>query len=356
MSHEFRTPLNGIMGLSEVLLDTDLNSEQSSKVKNILKASKDLRSIVNEVLDLSKLEAGKVTVNEENFSLSELLGLIEERFQPEFKTKGLKLILKNQVGELELNSDRRRITQVLSNLVGNAIKFTQKGQVVVKVNKDDKETLKFEVIDTGPGIPPKDRKKLFKDFSQLEHTTAQNLEGTGLGLSICKKLIQLLNGQIGVTSKVTEGSNFWFTIPVNVGSVVSLKKKKNPTVTNTKSIKNVRVLLVEDNLINQQAFSIMLKKMGCTVDVLSNGKQAVENFDKSEYDIVFMDIQMPEMDGLQATAEIRKRFDDIPPVIALSGNILQRDEEGNLKSDMDDLLLKPVASNELERMIKKWVA
>lgn len=357
MSHEIRTPLNGIMALSEILLDTKLNSDQSSKVQNILNASHDLRSIVNDVLNLSELEAGKVTLQKESFKLSQLLDTIAERYRPESKSKGLELNFEALEHDLNLNTDRRRLTQVVSNLVRNAIKFTETGSVSISVTQTPEQKLLVKVTDTGPGIPKKDQQKLFKDFSQLQHTTAQNLEGTGLGLSICKKLMSLLGGEIGVESKEGVGSTFWLNLPIGEQTEVKeLQKEVAVATPSKKSVKGIKVLLVEDNLINQQAFKVMLQKMGCQVDVLSNGKQAVENFDKSKYDIVFMDIQMPEMDGLQATTEIKKRYEHVPPVIGLSGNILQRDEEGNLKSDMDDLLLKPVVSNDIERMIRKWVA
>ncbi|MFT4595243.1 MAG: PAS domain S-box-containing protein [Psychroserpens sp.] len=356
MSHEIRTPLNGIMAMSEILLDTKLSLDQKSKLQNVLSASHDLREIVNDVLNLSELESGKVVMQKEIFSVSELLETIIERYKPEAEVKSLTLSLHPLKEDVTLNSDRRRLTQVLSNLVRNAIKFTQKGGVGVRVIAQGGQVL-FQITDTGLGVPKKDIEKLFKDFSQLEHTTAQNLEGTGLGLSISKRLIQLLGGTIGVKSTFGKGSVFWFEVPIGSTkeSVISSERPKRYKQPTANAVNGTKVLLVEDNLINQQAFKVMLTKMGCVVDVLSNGKQAVDNFGKSIYDIVFMDIQMPIMDGLTATTEIKKRFEKTPPIVGLSGNILQRDEDGNLKSDMDDLLLKPVVSNDIERMIQKWV-
>lgn len=351
MSHEIRTPLTGILAISELLLEAGLSDDHREQVLNIHRASEDLRSIVNDVLHLSELEAGKVIVKEDVFTLDDLLGTLIKRFGPEAKAKGIELRAEKVDGGMILRSDRRRVTQILSNLTRNAIKFTEKGGVTVIVRGKD-DHVRFEVHDTGIGIPKEDLPKLFMEFSQLGHTTAQNLEGTGLGLSITRKLATMLGGTVGVESDSGKGSMFWFELPITAPKA---KTKDTEKDTEEADGRETRVLLVEDNLINQHAFKVMLSKMGCTVTAATNGEEAVTLYSPGKYDLVFMDIQMPVMDGIEAASRIRAKGGGTP-IIGLSGNVMERDESGRPKADMDDLLVKPVTSQELKRMVRHWTS
>ncbi len=354
MSHEIRTPLTGVMAMSELLLGSGLKEEQRKHVESIYSASQDLRAIVNDVLHLAELEAGKVVLREESFDTDALLNSLSERFKAEADAKGVALHTENKSEGQYLLTDRRRLMQILGNLTRNAIKFTDKGTVRIVASHDDKGLL-LEVQDTGVGIPSSELPKLFTDFSKLGHTTAQNMEGTGLGLSISRKLAAMLGGEIGVESVYGKGSTFWLRLS---GSVLqqtdgyTAKPTLEAPVSNPQLKKDV--LLVEDNLINQAAFKAMLKRLGCRVTCASNGEDALNAFSNKRFDIIFMDVQMPVMDGITATERMRASGREVPPVIALSGNVLDRDENGQLKVPMDDLLVKPVVSADLNRVLQEW--
>lgn len=354
MSHEIRTPLTGMLAISELLLESGLPSEQHEQVLHIHNAAEDLRSIVNDVLHLAELEAGKVLVKQDRVPVRELLDTVAKRFGAEASSKGIALIMENLCADETVITDRRRLTQILSNLVRNAIKFTEAGDVTVRVQHMEDQLL-LEVMDTGVGIPEHELPKLFREFSQLDHTTAQNLEGTGLGLSITRKLSEMLGGTIGVRSTMGQGSTFWVRIPVQTPTTAESNAAPPDKRAEKGRLDGARVLLVEDNLINQQAFRRMLEKFGCEVTAVSNGEQSVAAFEPGRFDLILMDIQMPVMDGIEAATRIRDKGSP-PPIIGLSGNVLERDGNGRLSVDMDDLLVKPVTSQELRRKVEQWAA
>lgn len=355
MSHEIRTPLTGVMAMSELLLESGLKNELRKHVESIYSASQDLKAIVNDVLHLAELEAGKVVLREEVFSTDALLDGLTERFGAEASAKGIGLLTENRCLGQALLTDRRRLMQILGNLTRNAIKFTENGTVRVVATTDNTGLL-LEIHDTGVGIPSTDLPKLFTDFSKLGHTTAQNMEGTGLGLSISRKLATMLGGEVGVRSIYGEGSTFWLRLPMTTLQT-EIQRSESPAKPHQQSSNpqtKIEVLLVEDNLINQAAFKVMLKKLGCRVTLASNGEQALEAFSNKHFDLIFMDVQMPVMDGITATERIHASGREVPPVVGLSGSVLERDENGRLKVPMDDLLVKPVVSADLKRVLEEW--
>ena len=368
MSHEIRTPLNGIIGFSEMIMETD-SLQQCQKYGHVIFEESDhLLYLINEILDLAKIEAGRLKLEHRHLNLEHLLETVVSSVQVQVKDRGLELkiamgdgICRNFIG------DSLRLRQILLNLISNALKFTEQGSVTIQVEpvKTDGNlcTIRFAVIDTGIGIPLEKQSAIFESFVQAEDGTTRKYGGTGLGITIANQLVNLMGGKMGLESQPGKGSTFWFNVPLEMSE--SSSKPANRTVTSERKEINTspgrnwtgHILVAEDYPVNQQLVSHHLKKAGYKVTIVENGEEAVGACEAQKYDLILMDIQMPKMDGYEATHQIRsqKSLCAEVPILALTANADLETQKACRKAKMDDVLTKPIRRNSLLAGVDRWM-
>ncbi len=368
--------MNGVLGMMELLMDTELDGHQAELAQNACGSARILLSIINDILDFSKIEAGKLELETVSFDLHQAIKDTMELLAERARSKGLAFSHRIDSGvSTVVGGDPVRLGQILINLTNNAIKFTEEGEVAIHVSavedREDEQCVCFEVSDTGIGVPSEARKRIFDAFSQADNTTTRRYGGTGLGLVISRQLVEMMGGEIDVHSRPAKGSIFWFTaclkkeseaIPKDYFGIAPLETLSDPNTDEQLMTFRGRVLVVEDNHINQQVTMTMLRRAGCRVALASNGRKALEASSSGSYDIIFMDCQMPEMDGYECARIIRQREAENGarhgrpiPVVALTAHAMKGDREKCLEAGMNDYLSKPFSRRQLQTVLGRWL-
>ena len=362
MSHEIRTPMNGVLGMTQLAQNAKTEEQRLEYLGKIHTSASLLLGIINDILDISKIEAGKMKIEAHQFRLADIIDNIRDLMMPRIDEKNLELIISVDESVPEtLVGDSLRISQVLFNIIGNAVKFTLEGSVTLSVFAqdllDDKLRLTFNVRDTGIGMDSVQRQDVFKSFTQADGSTARKFGGSGLGLSISKALIELMDGEISVTSVQGEGSEFeFYVLAARCEEEGKLESDENFAAMLTQRYDHFRLLLVEDNDINQEIAKAVLEDMGFSVDIANNGQEGVDAFNTKSYDLIFMDIRMPVMDGLEAAREIRRMERENSeagaapsriPIVAMTANVMQADRDATQDAGMDGHVSKPINLEEI---------